>query len=67
MPPTTATAVVPPTPFAVAAAPPRALPIAAMALIVTGVLIVSVGIGMRLTLFNGVARGRADSLRRKKR
>ena len=66
----TATAVLPPTPSAVAAAPPRPLPLAAMALIVTGVLIVSVGIGMRLTLFNGVAqvaRGRADSLRRKKR
>ncbi len=70
MPIAVATAVLPPTPSAVVAAPPRPLPLAAMALIVTGVLIVSFGIGMRLTLFNGVAQAaqdQADPLRRKKR
>ncbi len=70
MPVATAVAALTLTPPAAVAAPPRPLPLAAMALIVTGVLIVSVGIGMRLTLFNGVAQAaqdQADPLRRKKR
>jgi hypothetical protein len=51
------------------AVPPRPLPVVAMVLIVTGVLIISLGIGMRLT-FRGeaqVAGGQAEPLRGKKR
>ena len=65
----TATAVLTSTPSAAVVSPPRTLPVAAMALIVTGVLIVSLGIGMRLT-FSGeaqVARGQVKPPRRNKR
>jgi len=64
----TATAVLTPTPSA-AVVSPSTLPVAAMALIVTGVLIVSLGIGMRLTFSSEaqVARGQVKPSRRNKR
>jgi LysM domain len=69
MPIATATVVLTSTPSAAVTAPPRTLPVVAMALIVMGVLIISLGIGMRLTLFTGeaqAARGQAEPLRHKK-
>jgi hypothetical protein len=59
----TATAVLMSTPSATVVSPPPTLPIAAMALIVVGVLTVSLGIGMRLTFGDETqgARGQTRS------
>jgi hypothetical protein len=69
MPIATATAVLIPTPLTAVAVPPRSLPVMAMVLIVTGVLIISLGIGMRLTFRREtqVTVGQAKTLHRNKR
>jgi hypothetical protein len=69
MPIATATAVLIPTPLTAVAVPPRSLPVMAMVLIVTGVLIISFGIGMRLTFRREtqVTVGQAKTLHRNKR